>query len=342
VTALAVPRTSDSRLLLTTRPTELQLLGRPRIYGKRRSSTRLPNLCWAVAAVLATADEPITRDSLLLLLWPESTVPRARAALSQVLYLLRRNLGPEAIVTDGDFVALNRDVIGSDVRCFRHQIKAGEPRSALSEYRGPFLADVSFRKVPEFESWVAARREEFSAIHRRCLRTLIDESRRGGHVDDAIEFLSALATAYPSDVMAAAELDALRRVTQQASSSPVLIPNMRPLANWITGAAAGLAFGLLLGSELSSSVPPSPQPSPPPVTSVVDSPRGAVPRTRRVAPPLQIVTRPTTIPLPAVVDLISASGGGGMDPRDCTTRVVAFCEPEPIVFYRTKRPDPDR
>jgi hypothetical protein len=332
-----VPRASDSRLLLTTRPTELQLLGRPRIYGKRRSSTRLPNLCWAVAAVLATADEPVTRDSLLLLLWPDSTVSRARAALSQVLYLLRRNLGPEAIVTDGDFVALNRDVIGSDVRCFRHQLKAGESRSALSEYRGPFLADVNFRKVPEFESWVAARREEYAASHRRCLRTLVDESRTRGHVDDAIEFLSTLASAYPSDVMAVAELDALRRVTRPAGSAPVVMANVRPLAHWLTGAAAGLVVGVLLGSRLSSSTPTTAVP----VTRVVDSQRGAVPRARRLAPPLRVVAQPVAKSLPVVLDPISASGGGGADPRDCATRVAAFCEPEPIVFYRTRRPDPE-
>src|SRR5688572_27899414 len=59
------------------------------------------------------------RDKLLALFWPESDGPRARAALNQALYVLRRELGESAILVRGDDeVGLNRDAVWCDVIAF--------------------------------------------------------------------------------------------------------------------------------------------------------------------------------------------------------------------------------
>src|ERR1700680_4123343 len=42
------------------------------------------------------------RDTVLAMFWPELPAPRARRALNQALYELRRALGPNAIMSRGD------------------------------------------------------------------------------------------------------------------------------------------------------------------------------------------------------------------------------------------------
>ena len=61
-----------------------------------------------VLAVLAVARERgVTRDKLIGLLWPEVDEARARSALSQALYALRRDSGEDELVTGYDRLSLN-------------------------------------------------------------------------------------------------------------------------------------------------------------------------------------------------------------------------------------------
>jgi DNA-binding SARP family transcriptional activator len=69
----------------------------------------------ALLALLAAARTGgVSREKVLGLLWPETPEKQARHHLSHALWTLRESLGEESIVSSGDMVSLNSDVIGSD------------------------------------------------------------------------------------------------------------------------------------------------------------------------------------------------------------------------------------
>ena len=76
----------------------------------------------ALLAVLAVAgSKGMTRDRVVGVLWPETDDGRARHALSQTLYLVRRDLGTDVILADGA-LRLDPEQITSDVADFREAI----------------------------------------------------------------------------------------------------------------------------------------------------------------------------------------------------------------------------
>jgi TolB-like protein/DNA-binding SARP family transcriptional activator len=100
------------------------------------------------------------RDTLLALFWPEASATKARASLSQTLYILRNALGEQAIVTHGDDeVGVSRDVVWCDVNAFEAALDAGRLEDALTLYRGELLNGFFLSDAPEFERWVERERE---------------------------------------------------------------------------------------------------------------------------------------------------------------------------------------
>lgn len=122
-----------------------------------RQSKRTALLCYLAAAVPNGLHR---RDTLLALFWPDLDESHARAALSQALYVLRNELGEQAIVTRGDGeVGLSPDVVWCDVRAFQSAIDAGQFAEALALYRGGLLNGFSLGDAPEFGRWVDQERE---------------------------------------------------------------------------------------------------------------------------------------------------------------------------------------
>ena len=127
----------------------------------------------ALLAFLAV-DRPVRlhrRDSLLLLLWPESDESHARGALSQALTFLRRSLGDGVIVTRGlEEVGVEPARIGTDVEAFTREAEAGSHGAALARYRGDLLAGLHVSGCHEFDDWMSAERERLRAIAVRSAR----------------------------------------------------------------------------------------------------------------------------------------------------------------------------
>ena len=73
-----------------------------------------PRRLGLLAAVVASGDHGISRDRLLLLLWPESTETKARHALAQTLYSFRRELGAELIRSDTAELLVDPEQLQSD------------------------------------------------------------------------------------------------------------------------------------------------------------------------------------------------------------------------------------
>jgi DNA-binding SARP family transcriptional activator len=101
------------------------------------------------------------RDSLIGLFWSELDQDRARSAVRQSLYRIRRFLGERVVVTRGDDeVSLSQDEFWCDVEAFEEALDRGDRETALGFYRGDLLQGLYVPDAPEFERWLDERRKQ--------------------------------------------------------------------------------------------------------------------------------------------------------------------------------------
>ena len=93
----------------------------------------------AYLAIASAEARPIQRDELLALFWPELSSTRARAALRQALFQLRRGLGQSVLERGRAVVALSPEAISCDVVDFEQALARGDRAAAMELYRGPLL-----------------------------------------------------------------------------------------------------------------------------------------------------------------------------------------------------------
>jgi serine/threonine-protein kinase len=140
------------------------------------------------------------RDTLLALLWPESTQEHARASLRKAVHHLRRALGDDAIIGSGDEgVSLNPDVVRCDAVAFEIAIDANATSEAFEHYRGPLMNGFVLSEAPEFERWLDLERARlrvraFDAAWREAER-----QANAGHAFEAAMWGRRAATLAPDD-----------------------------------------------------------------------------------------------------------------------------------------------
>jgi predicted ATPase/DNA-binding SARP family transcriptional activator len=125
-----------------------------------------------LAALAAAGQNGMSRDAVVGLLWPEVDEARARAALSQALYVLKRDTGVDELVLGHDVLTLNSDILQSDVSEFEHAIARGDFQAAANLYTGPFLAGVFIAEAVDFEHWLDAVRLRLSQAAEQALEHL--------------------------------------------------------------------------------------------------------------------------------------------------------------------------
>jgi DNA-binding SARP family transcriptional activator/TolB-like protein len=105
------------------------------------------------------------RDTLLPLFWPELDTDRARAALRQSLYKLRRHLPAGVLVTRGDEEVGLSPAIWCDVWAFESALAAGRPEEALPLYGGELLDGFHLPDVaPELGYWLESKRQRLRGL----------------------------------------------------------------------------------------------------------------------------------------------------------------------------------
>lgn len=143
----------------------------------------------AVLSILAVHGTPgISRDKLLGILWPESAPDRARHALTQSLYNVRRALQCDDAILVGPDLRLNSARIGSDVEAFEEAVSRGRWREAAEAYRGPLLDGLHVAQAPEFERWLMEHRQRLAGKAVRVFETLAAQAEDGGAPDLAIDW----------------------------------------------------------------------------------------------------------------------------------------------------------
>ncbi len=118
----------------------------------------------AILYYLASHTQPLTRDHLLALFWPDLERPAAQQTLRTTLHGLRKSLGKNLLVEE-DTLGLTSEV-DVDVRRFEAGLFAARQQpnilsliATLLLYRGDFLDGFSLPDSPEFDDWAAAERE---------------------------------------------------------------------------------------------------------------------------------------------------------------------------------------
>jgi DNA-binding SARP family transcriptional activator len=163
----------------------IHLFGAPRITAGDQEIQVPRRKSRALVYYLAASRQPLLRQQLLALFWPD--LPRASAlqTLRTTLHGLRRSLG-EVLQVQGDQVALG-DAAWVDARRFEAQLAqvqdAATMQQALELFRGDFLEGFSLPHAQAFEDWLTVAREHYRRLAVRGWTALaaLHEEKRAYH-----------------------------------------------------------------------------------------------------------------------------------------------------------------
>lgn len=150
----------------------------------------------ALLAFLHLSEEPVSRDHLGRLLWPDATRERARGSVRHALWLLRRTLDEGLFIGD-DPVGVATSLLSSDLREFRDRLAAGDAVSARELWTGPPLQDLKVPDAPEWTRWADGLRLE---LEERYAAALSERGRREweeGRPDEAVPWLRGTISVQP-------------------------------------------------------------------------------------------------------------------------------------------------
>jgi TolB-like protein/DNA-binding SARP family transcriptional activator len=168
----------------------LSLLGRFELSGPdgRPIDLTSKKLAALLAFLACTAPQAQGRDKLMTLLWGSHFDAQARQNLRQALFRLRRVMGEDALISSGESVSLQPDVIACDVPRFEALLADGS-RDALNEavgfYRGRLLPDI---EIPEetWTEWLTAERQRLEGLALAAMVKLGEQELEAGNNEPAL------------------------------------------------------------------------------------------------------------------------------------------------------------
>lgn len=139
------------------------------------------------------------RDTLLALLWPESSNDQGRHALRSSLHAIRKALGDGVIVTAGQsFVGVDRERISCDVDVMKASLATGGIDEALDGY-ADLLAGFHVSGAPEFERWLDDARASLRRTVVNATLRAADAHHAAGEATEALRFARAAQRVDPDD-----------------------------------------------------------------------------------------------------------------------------------------------
>jgi DNA-binding SARP family transcriptional activator len=131
-----------------------------------------------------------SRDTLLGVFWPDSSEKKARNALNQTVFVLRRALGQETLAANGESgVGVGPSHLWCDVWEFEQALGAGEKEEALELYKGSFLEGFFLPGCLEFERWADAERSRLRDLATGAVLSLSQEMETAGNPVGAVGWL---------------------------------------------------------------------------------------------------------------------------------------------------------
>ena len=145
----------------TVEPLQISLLGPPQVEWAGQPVAVPRRQVRALLFYLASSQQPVSRQALHFLFWPDIPEAAARRQCTRLLTHLRRALPvPEMLQAADDSISLDLLQTWSDVGEFGRLCAVQESghrfmalQQAVGLYHGPFLAGFSLPDSPEFEAW---------------------------------------------------------------------------------------------------------------------------------------------------------------------------------------------
>jgi DNA-binding SARP family transcriptional activator/TolB-like protein/Tfp pilus assembly protein PilF len=159
-----------------------------------------------LALLTMAASRGLSREKLMGYLWPERETEHGRQLLNQAVYNLRKALGEDAIISEGDEVRLNLEVVRADVADFEAAMARRDHAEAVSLYSGPFLDGFSLSDAPDFEWWADRERQRLAIAHAHALEALAETAAKDGDLRRAIDWWKVRAAQDPYDSRVAVRL----------------------------------------------------------------------------------------------------------------------------------------
>lgn len=176
---------------------EIQTMGG---FGVRIDGQDVPLTAWGsrrarqLCKRLAVAGgQPVPRDELVEMLWPDEPDPvRLSARLSVLLSHVRRVLGG-GLVADRHAVRIDRTAVRIDLLAISDALVRGDDAAAVAAYRGPLLPEDAY------EDWATAAREHllFAVVGAR--RRLAARAASAAQHDDVALHTAAILELDPYD-----------------------------------------------------------------------------------------------------------------------------------------------
>lgn len=211
----------------------------------------------AILALLATSPgNRMSREKMVGYLWPEAHERVARNRLNTHLHTVRRQLGPDRLLSVGTDLRLNRPAVACDVFRFEEALEAGEYEAAVDIYRGPFLDGFHLTGSAPFEKQVDRHRAQLSRDYCTALEALAERAEQSGSPEQAAEWLRRLLDEDPYNSRITCRLmETLARAGDLSSAIRTAEEHAQRLRNDLGVApneqVAGLARRLELGEEVS-------------------------------------------------------------------------------------------
>ena len=139
------------------------------------------------------------REAVMAMLWPDHDTVSARKLLNQSVYVLRRTLGDDAIVSDFDELRLDTAFLTIDVVEFRTAIAQGEDERAASLYSGAFLDAFFVTGAPDFGDWADRERDRLAGMYAKALERLAEAAEAAGDRAAAADWWRARVAHDPAD-----------------------------------------------------------------------------------------------------------------------------------------------
>jgi predicted ATPase/DNA-binding SARP family transcriptional activator len=156
----------------------------------------------ALLGYLASESQPVPRDFLADLFWPDLAEDRSRNNLSQALHNI-------STLWSGCFVADRQTIqfccptsTWLDIKVFDELVARGEVSSlvmAADLYRGEFMAGMYLDDCPEFEQWLRLEQEIWRRRVTQVLRNLVAHYTSRSKLEQALQFSSRLLVIDPGD-----------------------------------------------------------------------------------------------------------------------------------------------
>ena len=238
-----------------------------------------------MATLAASGEYGISRDVLLSYLWPESSEPRARSSLNQLIHAVRQQLRTPDLLIGSSVLRLNPERITSDTSQFRDAMKRGDHETAVALHVGPFLDGFYLRGADEFELWVANTRAELARSAARSLAALAEAASSRGEPRVAVEWWRRLTDAEPLSAQAAI---GLMRALDAAGEPAAALEHAR-------------LYEILVARELGGKLDPA-------IREIVARLRATPSGPERVTPRSVPATVQSSVPSVAVLPFVNTSG----------------------------------